>query len=215
MWKGGCMKHKRLNRDLWGFHFFPYYQMRVDCEEFRGMVCMIKLLDGQPQYWNNEYAGRLEVCGPGMTWLQLVPDNTHRVITVKYFPDNTHDEERRNYPEPADARYQPSVWYVDITEGTEYDQDGVLIYIDKYLDVIFLPEGEVSISDRDELDDAYASGELTKEQYEAALAECEAIQRELCEDIHATDAWCAKIRDIVEKRIAAGEKPYMLLNKRQ
>ena len=33
-----------------------------------------------------------------MTWLELIPDNTKREITVKYFPDGTHDSEHRAYP---------------------------------------------------------------------------------------------------------------------
>ena len=51
------------------------------------------------------------------------------------------------------------------------------VFIDKYLDVILTPEGDVKVDDRDELDAAYASGDLTKAQYEAALAEGEAILR--------------------------------------
>ena len=58
---------------------------------------------------------------------------------------------------------------------------------------------------RDELDAAFASGELTQEQYDAALAEGEAIVREYCGDIPKTDAWCAKVRALVEERIAQGE----------
>lgn len=204
------MKHKRLNRDLWGFHLFPYYQMRVDCDDFHGIACLIKLLDGNEQYWEDKDAGRLQVCGPGMSWMQLIPDGKKRVITVKYFPDGEHDRERKEYPTPADERYQPSAWYVDISDGIEYDKDGVIVYIDKYLDVIFIPEGKVTISDRDELDEAYSSGELTKEQYDEALSECDSIMKEMCEDIPATDAWCARIRDVIEKRIAAGEPPMFL-----
>ena len=87
----------------------------------------------------------------------------------------------------------------------EYDEYGIAVYIDKYLDVIFTPEGDVVVDDRDELDAAYASGELTKEQYDAAIAESEEILREMCEDISKTDAWCAKVRQLVEDRIVAGE----------
>ena len=89
----------------------------------------------------------------------------------------------------AEGKYQPSVWYVDVVEGIEYDEDGVLVYIDKYLDVIFIPEGEPSVSDRDELDEAYKAGDITKEQYESAIAEGDAILNELCEDIPATTKW--------------------------
>ena len=140
-----------------------------------------------------------------MTWLELIPDGMNRVVTVMYFPDGTHGGERKQYPAPADPRYRPSVWYVDIIDGMEYDEYGIAVFIDKYLDVIFTPEGDVKIDDRDELDKAFASGELTREQYDAALAECDAILRDYCGDIRKTDEWCAKVRQLAEDRIAAGE----------
>ena len=202
---GEDMKHKRLNRDGWGFQYYPYYQMRIDDELFHGMACLIRLTDGENNYWETPKAGRIQVTGEGMTWLELVPDNTDRLITIMYFPEGTHDSERHNYPIPADNRYQPSVYYVDVTEGIEYDEYGIATYTDKYLDVIFTPEGDVKIDDRDELDAAYATGDITKEQYDAALAECDGILRDYCEDIAGTDAWCARIRELVEERISAGE----------
>ena len=199
------MKHKRLNRDQWGFQFYPYYQMRIDHELFHGLACLIRFTDGEKNYWATPKAGRIQVTGEGMTWLELIPDDTCRVITVMYFPDGTHGPERQNYPLTASEEYQPSIWYVDIIEGTEYDEDGIAAFIDKYLDVIITPEGDVKVDDRDELDAAYASGELTKEQYDAALGECDAILRDYCGDIRKTDEWCAKVRQLAEDRIAAGE----------
>lgn len=200
------MKHKRLNRDLgWGFQYYPYYQIRIDNEIFHGLVCLIKLTDGEENYWETPKAGRIQVTGGGMCWMQLVPDNTSRVVTVMYFPDGQHDTERINYPEPANIKYQPSIWYVDVIDGMEYDEYGIAMFIDKYLDVIFTPEGDVKIDDRDELDEAFNTGELTKEQYESAISECEEILKDCCEDIRQTEAWCARIRQLVEDRIAHGE----------
>ena len=200
------MKHKRLNRDLgWGFQYYPYYQMRIDDEIFHGLVCLIKLTDGEENYWETPKAGRIQVTGGGMCWMQLVPDNTSRIVTVMFFPDGQHDTERINYPEPANIKYQPSIWYVDVIDGMEYDEYGIAMFIDKYLDVIFTPEGDVKIDDRDELDEAFNSGELTKEQYESAISECEEILKDYCEDIRQTEAWCARIRQLVEDRIAHGE----------
>ena len=200
------MKHKRLNRDLgWGFQYYPYYQMRIDDEIFHGLVCLIKLTDGEENYWETPKAGRIQVTGGGMCWMQLVPDNTSSVVTVMYFPDGQHDTERINYPEAANIKYQPSIWYVDVIDGMEYDEYGIAMFIDKYLDVIFTPEGDVKIDDRDELDEAFNSGELTKEQYESAISECEEILKDYCEDIRQTEAWCARIRQLVEDRIAHGE----------
>lgn len=199
------MKHKRLNRDGWGFQYYPYYQMRIDDELFHGLACLIRLTDGEANYWETPKAGKVQVTGAGMTWLELIPDHTNRVITIIYFSDGTHDEKRTHYPAPMNPKYQPSIWYVDITDGIEYDEYGIAVYIDKYLDVIFTPEGDIKIDDRDELDAAYKSGELSKEQYDAALLEGDNILKELCTDISATDKWCAKIRQIVEDKIAAGE----------
>ena len=199
------MKHKRLNRDGWGFQYYPYYQMRIDCDIFHGTACLIRFTDGEANYWATPKSGRIQVTGAGMSWLELIPDDTNRVITVMYFPDDSHDEERKNYPENFCTRYRPSIWYVDIIEGTEYDECGVAVFIDKYLDVIFTPEGDVKIDDRDELDAAFDSGELSEKQYNDALTECDAILRDLCEDIPATNKWCSEIRAVVEDRIAAGE----------
>ena len=199
------MKHKRLNRDHWGFMYYPYYQMRIDHELFHGLACLIRFTDGEKNYWATPKAGRIQVTGEGMTWLELIPDDTRRVITVMYFPDGTHGPERQNYPLTASEEYQPSIWYVDIIEGTGYDEDGIAAFIDKYLDVIITPEGDVKVDDRDELDAAYASGELTKEQYDTALAEGEDILKAYGDDIRGLDAWCAAVRQLAENRIAAGE----------
>lgn len=68
------MKHKRLNRDQWGFMYYPYYQMRIDDELFHGTACLICLTDGEANYWEMPKAGRIQVTGGGMTWLELVPD---------------------------------------------------------------------------------------------------------------------------------------------
>ena len=199
------MKHKRLNRDGWGFQYYPYYQMRIDHDSFHGLACLIRLTDGEKNFWATPKAGRIQVTGGGMTWLQLVPDNQNRVITVMYFPDDSHDEERLYYPETFRTKYRPSIWYVDVIEGIEYDEYDIAVFIDKYLDVIFTPEGDIKIDDRDELDAAYDKGELSEEQYKGALEECDRIMKELCSDIPAVHKWCSKIREITETRISAGE----------
>jgi len=186
------MKKKRLDRDLkWGFHHFPYYQMRVDIDGFHGIVCLIQLVDGDTIYWNLPISGKTAVAGAGMTWLQMIPDGQQRLITAKYLPDKT-----------------VSVWYVDVIDGYTYDHDGVVVYTDKYLDVYFTPQGDLVIDDRDELDAAFQSEELSKAQYDDALRECESILDELCRNIPATTALCRHVLDTVEARIFAGEKPF-------
>ena len=92
--------------------------MRVDIDEFHGLVCLIQLMgtgwydteklkymtigkcDTQYQYWEFPKAGKSAICGKGMKWLQLIPDGKKHVITAKYLPDNSI-----------------SVWYVDIIDN--------------------------------------------------------------------------------------------------
>lgn len=192
---GERMKRKRLDRDAWWKHnqfTSPHlYQLRVDIEEFHGLVCLLKLIDGQFHYWEMPIAGKTAVIGKDMTWLQLIPDNRKQVITAMYLPNQSI-----------------SIWYVDIIESIEYDTDGVAVFIDKYLDVIFTPQGDVKIDDRDELDEAFHSGELSKEQYDSALEECDLILAELCSDVAKTEAICTKILCYVNDRIDKGEKEF-------
>lgn len=186
------MTRKRLNRDQkWYFQFFPYFQMRMENELFTGLVSLIRLTDGEYLYWEYPRSGKVAVAGAGMVWLQLIPDGESRAITAMLLPDK-----------------RVSAWYVDVIEEVAFDPDGVAVFVDKYLDVIFTPQGDVIIDDRDELDAAFQSGELTKEQYRAALQEGEAIVEELCSDIRATETWCLRILETVEKKL--GQKQFVI-----
>lgn len=198
------MKHKRLKRESWGFGAYPYYQTRLDLPYYHGYVCLLRLTECRDTFWSFPIAGAVQVTGSGMTWMELFPVGAHHIITVKYFPDGKCD--RQTYPPAWKQDYLPSLWYVDITDGSYTDTDGVFVYIDKYLDVIFTPEGDVKIDDRNELEEAYGSTSLSREQYENALAECDRVVNTLCTDIQKTADWCATIRKEVEKRLCPVEK---------
>ena len=240
------MKRKRLDRNTsWGFQYFPYYQMRLDCEAFHGRVSVILLTEGKYQYWRMAKAGNVPVCGKGMLWLQLIPDDTHRLITASCIRRELYDAARpaklteqvvvpvngevrepgnvatqsnsstgtgNRFSETVNASernvpYRVTCWYIDVIERMEEDPDGVWAFLDKYLDVILSPQGDVVVMDRDELDEAYRSGDLTTEQYEAALAEGERIVQELGTDIPATERWTERILQEVLRRIDAGAQP--------
>lgn len=197
------MKRKRLDRDIWWkfnkYTFPPYYQMRVDTGEFHGLVCLIQLVDGQYHYWDLPIAGKTAIIGKGMTWLQLIPDGKSRVLTAKYLPE-------KKTVQGVEYFNSVSVWYADVIENIEYDSDGVAVFIDKYIDVIFTPQGDMIIDDRDELDTALASGDISREQYDSALSECDLIIEELCSDVIKTEILCNNILSCVNNRIEKGEK---------
>ncbi len=180
------MNKMRLIRDKkWFFQTFPYHQLYMDNELFKGWVAVNYITDGEERFWEYEKSGLVPVCGKGMTWLTIIPDGKSRSISAYFKPNR-----------------RVSAWYVDVIEETGIDNDGILYYIDKYLDVVLTPQGDICVKDRDELDAAYASGELSTEQYEGALREGELIVRELGADIVKTEQYCQKILEKAEKMLA-------------
>ena len=84
------MKRKRLDRDSWwSFNKVktPHYQqLRVDTDRFHGLVCLLRLIDGEYEYWEFPIAGRVPIIGKGMLWLQLIPDNESHLMTAMILP---------------------------------------------------------------------------------------------------------------------------------
>lgn len=174
--------------------------MRLDCKIYHGLASLITLTDGEYFYWDFPKAGKAAVCGKGMVWLQLIPDDSKRLVTAMVLSRKKLLGDKL-YP------YSVSVIYADVAEKFEYDPDGVAAYVDKYLDVVLTPQGDVSIDDRDELDEAFKSGELSEEQYNEALTECGSIIAQLGNDSEKTEKWCPDILSAVYERISHGAKP--------
>lgn len=180
------MNKMRLTRDKkWFFQYFPYHQIYMDNELVKGWVSINYLTDGETRYWNYEKSGQIPVCGKGMIWLTILPEDKSRCIGAYFLPNR-----------------RVSVWYIDVIEEVGVDEDGVVYYLDKYLDVILTPQGDVCVQDRDELDAAYASGELNAAQYEAALQEGDLIIEELASDMGKTEEFCIQVLEKAEEMIA-------------
>ena len=170
------MKRKRLNRDLkWGFQNYPYYQAELSCGRFSGFASLIFPTDGEALFRPLEKAGRVQVAGEGMIWLQLVPRDGQRLVTVMFRPGDTAGD------------FRVSAWY---------------------LDVIASPQGDLIVDDRDELDEAFRSHDLTREQYDEALLEANRIVSELFRDMRKTEEeWIGILNEALR---AIGEGRYTL-----
>ncbi len=64
-------------------------------------------------------------------------------------------------------------YYIDVAKEYKIDDRGLPYFDDLYLDVVLLSSGKVYVLDEEELEDAYKSGDVTKEEYELALAHYE------------------------------------------
>lgn len=181
-----AMTKKRLIRDLkWGFQYFPYYQMHVECDKFHGWAALNELTDGEYLYWDFfENAGRVPVAGKGMCWLTLIPDGKKHSITAMFTEDG-----------------KVSAWYIDVIDSVIIDEDGVLAFMDLYLDVMLTTSGDLVVDDENELEAAYQSGELTKEQYESALLEGQKIIDKWGRDISETELICKEVLHYVKAQV--------------
>ncbi len=104
------MTKKRLIRDKqWFFQYFPYHQLYIDNELFKGWVAINYLTDGETRFWEYEKSGPVPVCGKDMTWMTLIPDNASRSISAFFLPDRSI-----------------KAWYIDVIERTGIDEDGEL-----------------------------------------------------------------------------------------
>ncbi|QOR35378.1 DUF402 domain-containing protein [Clostridium sp. 'deep sea'] len=98
-----------------------------------------------------------------------IADNGY--VYIRYFPDN------ENYCIMAifNEKHQAVEWYIDITTGTQFTEDGLPFYDDIYLDIEVLPSGEIFYLDEDELEDALNTGDITQNQYNKAIKDGQSL----------------------------------------
>ncbi len=70
-----------------------------------------------------------------------------------------------------------------------------------------MPQGDILVDDKDELDQAFHNKELTEKQYSDALTECDLIVEQMGSDIEKTEKWCCDILSIMDMQIARGLAP--------
>ena len=135
---------------------------------FNGMTGTAALIaiDGvtEPLTIHSEW-GDVTIVEVGYTWLQLAPRKRRIWLTAMFTPE--------------DALLQ---LYFDITAWNRFDDPDNPTFRDMYLDVVVTPDGTLHPLDRDELDAALAKGDITRGEYDQAVADCEALMDELRRD---------------------------------
>ena len=94
----------------------------------------------------------------GYVWLQYALEGDRWWLTAAFGPDGTLRQ-----------------MYFDVTDGNRFTDPDDPDFDDLYLDVVLDPDHVVTVLDRDELDEALACQDITKQQYQAALTECERL----------------------------------------
>ena len=129
----------------------------------QGKVSLLKILDINGPLIRNYDNREIVLADVGYYWLQLAFDGEYAWYTVMY-----------------NVQKELVQLYVDVTDGNSALCENP-IFEDMYLDYVMF-EGKVYELDRDELEDAFSEGKITKEQFEKALAEGARIEAELRRD---------------------------------
>lgn len=154
------MKRKRADRgNGWkriSKHRFVLQASKT--ETFQGHVSLIYFDEVRKPLWV-PYAGEsICIVDDGYSWLQIFPQGARHAATVMF-----------------NAQGEAVQWYVDICKRIFVDEQGILWYEDLYLDIIFLPGGEIELIDVDELDEALEQGVISDDEYNLAWNEASAL----------------------------------------
>ena len=93
--------------------------------------------------------------------------------------------------------------YFDITGGNQFEDPENPWFEDMYLDIVMNSRGELYVLDQDELDEALAAGNITKEAWDKAGAACRRLYAYLEENREAVTELCGRAyRELGERLVS-------------
>jgi predicted RNA-binding protein associated with RNAse of E/G family len=154
--------------------------------ELNGKVSLLKILELTAPMRRVMDGDDVVLADTGYCWLQLALDGSHYWFTAMF------DEQDRFIQ-----------LYVDVTGGNEALAEDP-VFEDMYLDYVVYGSRVFEL-DRDELDEAYSLGEITKEQYERALADGEKMFRDLTQNTERIKAFFGERFEELKRDLEASD----------
>lgn len=108
------------------------------------------------------------ICQDGYKWVAMLPEDEYFCITAM-----------------LDEKDTICLWYVDMIASQGLDEAGKPFYDDLYLDLVVYPDGTIIEDDRDELEEALHTGDITKEQFDLAIETADKLRNGVLSDIKA------------------------------
>lgn len=170
------------------------YGVDAHTSDFNGYIGLLSIDEvSEPQKWKYQNA-TITVLDNGYKWLSIMPDDDYYCITVM-----------------MDQNYRIVVSYIDMIDTQGVDEDGVPFFYDCYLDLIVYPDGNVIVDDRDELDEALKTNDISEEQYQRALSTAEKLQNGLLSDYKKYEVFIAKMLKITGSKQVAKNSNRVIL----
>ena len=152
---------------------------RVNTADFKGHLAVLDIKKvSEPQIW--KYSGKdLTVCDDNYQWLIILPEDAFYCITAM-----------------MNDKRELLVCYIDMIAGQGCDDGGDPYYYDLYLDLVVYPDGTIIVDDREELEAALESGDISRKQFDLALDTSDRLQNGLLRNMEEWKAFIYKMREI-------------------
>ena len=155
------MKTKNMRRDGWK----RVLRRDVRLEDWawrgwKGKIALIRIHEVTAPLTVTVNGRPVRIADAGYAWLQIAPEGQFEWLTAMF-----------------DAEGRLAEIYIDLTDGNVTDTENPW-FRDMYLDYA-MAGGDVEELDRDELEEALRSGDVTEEQYRRTLAEGEKTRKAL------------------------------------
>ena len=175
------MKRSKLSYDEWKcIETKKLKRKQVNTDFFKGYIGILeieKVTEKQIWRFNDE---DIIVCDNGLKWLSILPQNDFYCITAVMNENNNI-----------------LLWYIDMIAEQGIDEDFIPYFDDLYLDLVVYPTGMIKVDDKDELEEALAREEITKEQFNLAINTSKKLKNGLLSDFNSFISFTLKCKEIV------------------
>ena len=127
-------------------------------QDMEGVVSLIEIKKVESPLTVHYESGDVLIADNGYSWVQLALRDQYFWMTAMF-----------------DAAGEFQEIYFDITAGNMFDDMDNPKFQDMYLDIVLLRDGRIHILDRDELDEAWMNREISEEQYQKAIEDCDKL----------------------------------------
>jgi predicted RNA-binding protein associated with RNAse of E/G family len=159
------MKRKHADRPGWSRIEKKSFGVKyIENNKFTGYIAKLKLEEVREPLWVTYCDEKVCIVDKNYTWIQYFPSDSHYVVTKM-----------------LDNHGQPVQWYIDICLDQGIDERGIPWFEDLYIDIVVLANKRIFVLDKDELDEALKSGDISYPEYELALNERQKLMRQISE----------------------------------
>ena len=124
----------------------------------------------EPSIKQYENGIKVKIADNNYYWLQLAFQNENYWITAMF-----------------DDKKQLIQYYIDITEKNEIKNNGESYFLDLFLDIVILQNGDVLLLDEEELTKALEEKNITIEQYDLAYNTVKKIMKKISKERNKLD----------------------------